>query len=180
LIGPRRARAGFSLLELLVVIVLIGILLSVAIDRLMVMSAKAERYAMDQVLGSLRSGIQIRVAELIATNRAGEIAALAGTNPMRRLAELPPNYLGELFGPDPAVLQAGNWYFDTRERALVYLVDNEQFFDSALPPPARAFFAIEPVFDDTDRNGRYDAGVDVMRGLRLASRTDYAWRGAAR
>lgn len=175
----RARQAGFSLLELLVVIVLISVLLSVAIDRLTVIRAKAERAAMEQVLGSIRSGIQIRVAELIAGNRMAELATLPGTNPMQRLAERPPNYLGELFGPDPTALEPGNWYFDTRARALVYLVDSDAFFDSALAGAPRALFAIEPVFDDVNRNGRYDPAVDTMRGLRLGNRSRYAWRDNA-
>lgn len=172
----RRRRGGFSLLELLVVLVLLSVLLSVAVDRLMVIRAKAERIAMEQMLGAMRSGIQIRVAELIAGNRTAELAALPASNPMRRLAEQPPNYLGELFGPDPQALESGNWYFDTRARVLVYLVDNAEFFETELASPARAAFAVEAVFEDVNRNGRYDAGVDTVRGMRLASRSRYAWR----
>src|SRR5207248_8811524 len=105
-----------SLVELLVVIVLISILLSVAIERLLVTSARAENSAMEDVVGTLRSALQIRVAELLAKGRAAEVAALAGSNPMKRLAEVPTNYLGEFFGPDPAALAPGSWYFDTRDR----------------------------------------------------------------
>ena len=172
----RGGQTGFSLLELLVVIVLISVLVSVAIDRLIVLRAKAEAAAMQQVLGSIRSGIQIRVAELLATQRAAEIPALIGSNPMLRLAERPANYLGELFGPDPGALAPGSWYFDTREGALVYLVDNTDFFDSELPPPARARFAIEAVFEDLNGNGHYDPGIDRVGGIRLASRSAYTWR----
>jgi hypothetical protein len=58
----------------------------------------------------------------------------------------------------------------------VYLVDSAEFFESELAPPARALFALEAVFEDVNRNGRYDAGFDVLRGMRLASRSRYAWR----
>ncbi len=173
--GARPGR-GFSILELVVVIVLISVLLSVAIERLLVIRVRAERVAMEQVLGSLRSGLQIRVAELIAKNRVDEVAALAGSNPMLRLAERPENYAGELFGPDPASLEPGQWYFDTRDRTLVYLVDSPEYFDSALPAPPRARFMVEPVYEDVNRNGRFDTGIDVVRGVRLARREAYTWR----
>jgi hypothetical protein len=155
--------------------VLIGVLLAVAIDRLLLMKAQAERAAMEQVLGSMRSGLTIRMAELIAKGRANELATLAGGNPVRMLAQAPDNYLGELFGPRPAALQAGTWYFDTRERALYYLVESAEYFESPLGAPARARFAIRPVFEDVDRDGRFNPGVDSLRGLQLSPLERYHW-----
>jgi prepilin-type N-terminal cleavage/methylation domain-containing protein len=167
---------GFSLLELIVVVVLVSVLLSVAIERLLVLQARAEHAAAGQVLDSLRSGLTIRVAELIAKGRVGEVSALAGSNPMDRLSERPANYLGELFGPDAAELRAGYWYFDSRDRLLVYLVDNAEYFRSALSAPARARFAVVPDFDDANGNGRFDPGVDAIRGIRLVPKEAYDWR----
>ncbi|HYR34326.1 MAG TPA: type II secretion system protein, partial [Burkholderiales bacterium] len=60
--GARRRVVGFSLLELVIVIVLISVLLAVAIDRLLAMKAMAERGALEQVVGTIRSGITIRLA----------------------------------------------------------------------------------------------------------------------
>lgn len=162
--AARRQRA-FSLLELVIVIVLISVLLGVGIDRLLLMKAQAESRAMEHVLGSIRSGLTIRMAELLARGRVAEIAELAGSNPMRLLVEPTQNYLGELFGPDPAVLPVGSWYFDTRERALCYLVDSAEYFRSPLASPPRARFRIEPVFD----------GVAIIKGLRLAALEPYGW-----
>lgn len=166
---------GFSLIELLIVVVLIGLLLAVAVDRLLLMKAQAERGVMDQVLGSMRSGLTIRMAELIAKGRADEIAQLAGSNPVRMLSQPPDNYLGELFGPRPSALQPGHWYFDTRERALYYLVEGADYFESPLGAPARARFAIQAVFDDLDRDGRFNPAVDTLRGLRLAPLEPFRW-----
>ncbi|MGQ0651576.1 MAG: prepilin-type N-terminal cleavage/methylation domain-containing protein [Betaproteobacteria bacterium] len=170
----RRAR-GFSLLELVVVIVLIGVLLGVAIERLLVLKAQAERSAMETVLGSLRSGITIRMAELIAKGRAREIVNLVDANPVVVLAEAPENYLGELFGPDPAALEPGKWYFDTRDRTLCYLVESVEYFQSGAVGVPRARFRVQPVFEDVNRNGRFDRGTDTLRGLRLVAVERYAW-----
>jgi len=174
--APRRPGRGFSLLELVIVIVLLSILLAVAIERLLLMKARAESSAMEQVVGTLRSAITIRVAELIARARVAEVSTLVRSNPMLLLAERPQNYLGELFGADPATLPAGNWYFDRRERALCYLVESADYFGSALPAPPRACFAVEPVFEDANRNGRYDPAVDTLRGLRLIGLAPYEWK----
>ncbi len=164
---PRRACRGFSLLELVIVIVLISVLLAIAIDRLLLTKARAESTAMEQMVGTLRSAITIRVAELIARARVGQVPALVRSNPMLLLAERPRNYLGELFGPDASILQAGNWFFDARGHALCYLVESTDYFVSALPAPARACFAVEPV---------YDPASETLRGVRLAEIAPYEWR----
>ena len=171
-----RRASGFSLLELVVVIVLIGVLLGVAIERMLVLKAQAERSAMESVLGSLRSGITIRMAELIAKGRMREIANLVDANPFDVLAEAPENYLGELFGPDPAVLEPGKWYFDSRDRMLCYLPESVDYFRPGGAGAPRARFRIQPVFEDLNRNGRFDRGVDPVRGLRLVAVEPYEWR----
>ncbi len=163
---PRRTCRGFSLLELVIVIVLISVLLAIAIDRLLLTKARAESTAMEQMVGTLRSAITIRVAELIARARVGEVAALVRSNPMRLLAERPRNYLGELFGPDASILHAGNWFFDARDHALCYLVESTDYFESGLPPPARACFAVEPI----------DPAGETLRGVRLVEVAPYEWR----
>jgi len=170
-----RGARGFSLFELVIVVVLISLLLTVAIDRLLLFKAQAERTAMEQVLGNLRSGITIRLAEMAVRGKLGDADKLAGSNPMGLLAVRPENYLGEFFGPDPASLDPGNWYYDSRDGALCYLVESADYFDTVLPPPARARFRIRPVFDDTDGDGRYDPKVDALRGMQLAPLEPYGW-----
>lgn len=171
--AARRAR-GFSLLELVIVIVLVSLLVTIAIDRLVVLKAQAERVAMEQVIGNIRSGLTIRLAELMARGNLNDAARLAGTNPMLLLAVRPDNYLGELFGSDPAALELGHWYFDSRAGALCYLVESSQYFESALVPP-RARFKINLVYEDTNRNGRYDPETDALRGMQLAPMEPYVW-----
>lgn len=172
--GPDRLVRGFSLLELVVVIVIVSILLTVAISRLLALQVDAERVAMETVAGTLRSAVGIKVAEHIVRQDIAGLKDLEGSNPMDRLAELPGNYLGELDGPDPSRLEDGNWYFDTRSRVLVYLVRNKGFFTSELGG-SRAGFAIRLVYADTNRNGVFDPGVDSIEGLRLVAVAPYAW-----
>lgn len=175
--SPRgRRSAGFSLLELVVVIVLVSMLLAIAIERLLLMKARAEATAMEQVVGTIRSAITIRMAELMSGGRSAELPGLVGSNPMLRLSETPQNYLGELFGPAPSALEPGNWYFDKRDHALCYLVESAEYFETTLRAPARTCFHLEAVFEDLNHNRRYDAGLDQLHGLRLAPSAPYAWR----
>lgn len=166
---------GFSLLELVVVIVIISILLVIAISRLLALQVDAERVAMEMVAGTIRSAVGIKVAESIVRHDIRGLGALEASNPIDRLAERPANYLGELEDPDPKTLEDGNWYFDTRSRTLVYLVRNTGFFQGGLADPPRARFSIRLVYTDRNENGRYDSMVDSVEGLRLAVLEPYRW-----
>jgi prepilin-type N-terminal cleavage/methylation domain-containing protein len=170
-----RSNHGFSLLELVIVIVIVSVLLVVAISRLLALQVDAERVAMENVAGALRSAIGIKVAEAIVKQDIRNLIGLEGSNPMDRLAEVPTNYLGELDNPDLGGLADGNWYFDRGARALVYLVRNGGFLDGGSPDPPRVRYAIRLVYTDRNRNGRYDSG-DSVEGLRLAVLEPYRWK----
>jgi prepilin-type N-terminal cleavage/methylation domain-containing protein len=162
---------GFSLLELVIVIVIISILITVAISKLIALQVDAERVAMQTVVGTLRSALGIKVAERYARQDMAGIRALAGSNPMDRLAQLPGNYLGVLDDPDPATLEDGNWYFDAHSRALVYLVRNRAYFTGGLVNPPRARFAVQLVYIQNQSGG---AG-NVVEGVQLVPLEQYRW-----
>ena len=117
-----RGERGFSLFELVIVIVIISVLLVVAVDRLLRLRFEAERATVQSVVGALRSGLYVEFAAAAAHNQLARMDVAGGSNPMLRLAEQPDGYAGEFFGADPALFEPGTWYFDTRDRALVYLV----------------------------------------------------------
>ena len=171
----RLPSGGFSLLELVVVIVIISVLLVMAISRLLALQIDAERVTMETVAGVLRSSLGMKVAESIVKGKVAELRGFEGSNPMALLAEVPRNYLGELDGVDPAKLEDDNWYYDKRAKTLVYLVRNKGFFTGGLPNPPRARFAVSLVYSDKNGNGAFDAGVDAIEGLRLSVVEPYSW-----
>ncbi len=167
---------GFSLFELVVVIVIISILMVVAISRLIALQVDAERFVMESVVGAIRSGLGIKVAETIVKQKTGTLPAYENSNPMDLLAEVPGNYLGELEGSvDPYTLKRGSWYFDASARNLVYVVDNIGYFSGGMENPPRARFKIRLVYTDTNGNGMFDDGIDLVQGLRLAVLEPYQW-----
>ncbi len=167
---------GFSLFELLVVIIIISILMVIAIQRLLALQVDAERVVMESVVGTLRSALGIKVAETYVRQGPAGLAVLESSNPMNLLAEVPANYLGELASTvDPTLLEPGNWYFDTGNRNLVYLVNNTGYFSGGLADPARARFTVRIVYSDKNGDGIYDASVDLIEGLRLAPLESYRW-----
>lgn len=171
-----RGERGFSLLELLIVIVIVSVLGLVAIDRLLRLRFEAERAGVESVIGALKSALYIEFAAAAARGQSERMAEAAGTNPMLRLAERPATYAGEFFGPDAATFAPGSWYFDTRDGTLVYVVRFPEQFVSELSGAPRLRFAVEPDYDDLDRNGRFDSGRDPVRGLTLRGLDRFYWK----
>lgn len=159
----------------MVVAVIVSILFVLAVSKLLVLRVDAERVSMESVAGNLRSALGIKVAESIARQNLRALVSLEGSNPMDRLAEVPANYLGELNDPDVTTLEDGNWYFDKHSRTLVYLVRNGSFFEGGVSDPPRARFAVRLVYTDRNANGRYDADVDAVEGIRLVALEPYKW-----
>jgi general secretion pathway protein G len=172
-----RAERAFSLLELAIVITIISVLALFAVERLLKLRFEAERVTVQSVIAAMKSGLYVEFAAAAAGGQRSRIDAAPGSNPMLRLAEMPEGYAGEFFGADPALFEPGTWYFDTRERAVVYVVRFPEQFVTPLGGPPRLRLAVEPDYDDVDRNGRFDPGCDSLRGLKLVPLEPFYWKG---
>ena len=170
-----RHGSGFSLLELVVVIAIISALLAFAITRLWPLQVKAERVAMEQVLGSLRSALGIKVASYYVKDDMAGIRGLIGTNPMDRLSEVPNNYLGALSEVNPQAIQGGSWYFDVPGKVLVYRVRNQDYFRGGIGQPAGVRFAIRVVYEEPGRRSPGGEGRNDIAGAALAALDPYEW-----
>ena len=171
-----RSERGFSLLEILIVVVIVSVLFVVAIDRLLRARYEAERAMVESVIGALKSALYIDFAAAAARNQLAAMDAAAGSNPMLRLAEKPETYAGEFYGAAPGTFEPGTWYFDSRDRALVYVVRFPERFVTSLGGPPRVRLKVEPDYEDTDRNGRFDPGRDPVRGLKLVPLEPFHWK----
>ncbi|MBC7857313.1 MAG: hypothetical protein H7Z39_00770 [Burkholderiaceae bacterium] len=120
--------AGFTLLMTLVLACVVGLLLAKVLERIGFMQEQAELVAAQRTLVSLRTALNMKVAELTVTNRRGELAELARENPMDWLVNKPGNYAGEYFSLGNDEIPPGNWYFDRKEGKLVYLLRRSKFF----------------------------------------------------
>ena len=119
---------GFTLIELIIVISIVSILATVLLTRLLDYQEQAEKVAMEQTAGIIRSALQLQVAALIASDHVGDIPKLVDENPMTWLAEKPHNYQGEYFDPVSGQIPPGSWYYDLKQKQLVYLVDRGRHF----------------------------------------------------
>jgi len=170
-----KKQAGFSFLEFILVIIFISILFTIAVDKLLILKVDAERTSMNQILGGLRSAINIQVASHISKNAVNELTNSINHNPMNWLSEKPKNYIGVLDEPDPADVKAGKWYFDSYNKHLVYRVSHVEYFKSPLTGPQRARFQVKLDYTDIDKNGQFDDNIDQIHGLRLQSIEQYQW-----
>lgn len=166
---------GFTLLELVVVIIIISGLLYIGMDRLARLEVRAEQAAMEQVIGSLKSALALTMSRQVARADIAGLQRYLGTNPMDLLAETPHNYLGS-FPCGPARQPPGaHWFYDRSDRSLVYVSGNPGFFFSEGEEKSVTRLKIMPVYDDNNANGRFDAG-DTLAGLKLAATAPYHWR----
>lgn len=166
---------GFTLLELVVVVVIISILATLAINRLLILSVRAEQAAMYSVLGNLRSAIGLQIAAHIARDEMHKIATLAGGNPMDLLAEPPQNYLGVRAPDEQGDIEGGQWVFEHGTNTLIYHVSHKDYFLAQNPGSTVAKFKLQLVFDDIDKNAIYDRRVDRLVGLKLGTLEPYKW-----
>jgi len=156
---------GFSLFELVVTLTIIGVLIAIAINKLPAWQAFAERAAMENVAGSLRSALGIKLASCVAGNDMAGIRALQASNPMDQLATVPDNYAGVRGGAGKAGVEGGQWYFDVSARELVYRVRDAEFFKAPPATPAEVRFAVQLVLSDRKR----------IEGVQLVEVKSYAW-----
>lgn len=126
-----KKQQGFTLLELVVVIIVISILSLFAIDRLLTIRIAAERAAIKQVVGTIKSALGIEVARLALAGKMSAVAKLDKTNPLNLLSQKPVNYLGEKENGDH-LRDTGVWYFDKKQKSLIYNVIYSDNFTTEL------------------------------------------------
>lgn len=163
---PRSRSAGFSMLELTVVVIVIGILIVVAITRLLPYLDEAERVAVLTVERQLKNSLVMEAAQRIARGQYASIAELEQINPMELLLEPPGTYSGVYAGSN-SDLPARHWYFDTASNRLVYKtgkpyapMERDHTFDDLQ-------FAVRVIFKDRDADGSFNAQNDELYGVRL-------------
>ena len=166
---------GFSLLELVVVIVIISILVAVALNRLLPYIDEAERVGVLTLESQIKSTLMTSAAKRIAGGKAASISELDGSNPMQLMLETPLNYVGELRGYDENAVPRRNWYFDLNTRRLVYRTGRRFGWsddDESMDNPE---FEVRVAFDDRNGNGRFEPGTDELYGIRLQREAGAEW-----
>lgn len=118
-------RCGFTLVELVGIIFVASLLALVLFDRLLFYQAQAEKTVMEMTVINMRSGLRLRVAELMMQDSMDEVSSLVHENPINWLAAPPSNYIGEFQIPEQNTIPTNTWYFDTKRRELVYTLGHD-------------------------------------------------------
>ncbi|HVS25970.1 MAG TPA: type II secretion system protein [Burkholderiales bacterium] len=145
---------GFTLFELIIVIIVLSLLITVLLSRVPLYQELAEKTAMEQTAGVIRSALHLRVASYLVKGRVNEMTGLVKDNPMNWLAEKPQNYLGEYYEPKPGEVPAGNWYYDLKTHELVYLVERGEHFVPGKGGLKRVRYRVTLLYND-------ESGVSV-------------------
>lgn len=166
---------GFTLIELLVVIIIISTLGAVLLDRVLFYQEAAEKAAMEQLAGTLRSALHLQIADRFLKGKTADIAALGQDNPMDWLAEHPANYLGVRFAPQAGEVAKGNWYYDLKDRQLVYVVWRGEHFAPNKQGRKEVRYAVRVVYDRKTQANRNSADKTEVNGVILALAEPYQW-----
>jgi hypothetical protein len=161
---------GFSLIEFAVMAAIVGLLATKLLRTETMYQEQAEKVAVEQMLGTLRSALHLEVASLMAKGNMGGIGNLAGQNPMDWLGEKPKNYVGVYYSPKAGMIDAGNWYFDMGSKNLVYLASNASHLQTAAGEGKILRFRAKLVVDSGS-----GTGTPVARGVVLEPVSAYRW-----
>ncbi|TWI69449.1 hypothetical protein IP91_00517 [Pseudoduganella lurida] len=129
----RRLARGASLFEFAVAIIIMAVLGGVLLGRVLRYQAEAERTGVNYQVAILRSALASHVMEAGIAADPQQLAAFDGINPVALLQRPPPGYRGEFDHPDDTEMAGGSWYFDRKQRILVYVFSRNETFLDVLP-----------------------------------------------
>jgi hypothetical protein len=109
---------GISRFEFAIVVIVVSVIALPLIAALSRYQGIAERQQMENDVRDMRTFLNLKLLDLMLSNRKADIERLAGSNPITLLERVPKDYLGEL-GRAPEQ-GAGGWFFDATRRVLVY------------------------------------------------------------
>src|SRR6185503_20518446 len=142
-------QAGFSLLELVVVVIAVAILAGFALDRLLPLVGRAQRASFLTVQADLQTALLLEAAERITRGEADSLPELAQTNPMALLLKPPANYVES--PADDTQIPPASWYYDEDSHRLGYRVGRYTRFKAGDGPADRIELTVAFVYQD--RNG---------------------------
>ena len=165
-----RASQGFTLVELAVAVSVIAVAAALLLNRLAYHQEMAEKAAMEAVARAVKTGLQLKLAELIATQGQAEAGILEVEDPMRWLEARPDNYGGFY----AAGIDRGKWYFDSGKRHLVYIVNTGRRLElDTGGGPAEMRFQARLV---KDRVAFAGGAQESVTAVTLTPVTSYRWR----
>jgi type II secretory pathway pseudopilin PulG len=170
-----RLGRGYSVLEFLIAVALIGALMLAFLDRIDFYRESAEKAAMEQLAREIGWALRIRAAELMLASQNDEIGKLDGANPITALDMQIANYAGAGDAAAEAEAPPGRWFFNRDARELVYLPSVSSNFVSASGGRPRVAWRVVVV-----RQANQPGGKPKPQWVRLELTMPYRWLDQAR
>jgi prepilin-type N-terminal cleavage/methylation domain-containing protein len=171
----RNGRKGFTLIEFAVVICIIAILATLLLNRIVFYNEQAEKAAMEQTLGTLRSALHLQVGAYLLNGKATQMAQLAEQNPMNWLAEKPSNYAGEFYTPKEGIIATGSWYYDVPTKNLIYLAHHHEYLHASPEGSYRLLFRAKVLRNAELTQGGDKSNDNSIDGVVLEPIMKYQW-----
>lgn len=163
--------------EFVWVVLLVGVLSMVVLDYMLRYIEMAEKSAMENTVVNLQSALRLRLMEALLHNDVKEVVRLANDNPIYWLRENPPNYAGEFDSPEPGTVAKGKWYYDLKNKELVYLVDNGREFTPGPDGQKRIRWRINAPFLNRTIKEKQELSVnEVVGDISLVLSEHYEWK----
>ena len=163
---------GFSMFEIVVLVLLIGVLIITFIDRILRLQIDAERVSVQHMIGTLNSAVNLQVAEMVVNRGLDSIRSLENTNPLSYLSELPQSYVGIKSDAEAEQHPVASWYYDPAQNILVYKVKNKNYFETSLPGTARIRLKIELIYKEVISRGQGSR----VQAISVKSLDAYHWK----
>jgi prepilin-type N-terminal cleavage/methylation domain-containing protein len=168
-----RVESGFTLVELLVVISVVGILASVLFSRVLLYQEMAEKAAMQQVVGAVQSALVLQYGHRMALGLGAGINNISTENPLDWLAQKPANYAGEFSVVNPDAIVPGNWAFDLKSQELIYLPDHAEYFQSSKAGFKWIRYRVRLIYETVPVNK--GEGMKELTGVTFSPVEPYRW-----
>lgn len=168
-----RLTRPLSRLELAGAVILIGIFISVFVQRVMLLTVAAEAASLNLTIRNLRTGITLFVSEQLLEGRTDHIADLVESDPFN-LMQTSYDYGGAKTTAEIAAAKPGQWFYDRDRHELVYKVVNSDYFMNA---EGTNLVRLKTVlnYDDRNQDGSYERGIDRPRSVALRVVDKYEW-----
>jgi prepilin-type N-terminal cleavage/methylation domain-containing protein len=166
---------GFTLIEFLVVVILIGTLGTVLLDRLLAYQEAAEKAEMEQAVGVLRSALHMQLADRLVKGGVRAVPGLRADNPMDWLAQAPPNYVGVRFAPKPGEVPRGSWYFDLSDQQLVYVPRRAEHLAPNAAGRCEVRYRVALVYEKSTQEQAISAENKEVQGVIQTLAEPYRW-----